>query len=217
MAKAHLRPAASTTVKRTVAPGRRPNAELRTREHLTEARNRAAVEGGRQKPLGPSRRHHAPGCLQARPHGLRAGRPPLEPGGLQKATLHVRRVKQGTPSTHSIVSDELRALRRLQRGQERKSAFVFTSEEGPPFSTAGFARMVEQAGTAPSWPSRPTHTCCSTPAVMRWPTRDTTQGRCRAISATRTFSTRCVTLNRRRRGSRISGEAERCVGFPKGV
>ena len=42
------------------------------------------------------------------------------------ATLHVRRVKQGTPATHPILGDELRALRRLQREQEPKSAFVFT-------------------------------------------------------------------------------------------
>jgi integrase len=31
------------------------------------------------------------------------------------AVLHVRRVKNGTPSTHPIQGDELRALRRLQR------------------------------------------------------------------------------------------------------
>ena len=60
-------------------------------------------------------------------------------------TLHVRRVKQGTPSTHPIVGDELRALRRLQREQDPKSPFVFTSERGAPFTTAGFARMVERA------------------------------------------------------------------------
>ena len=62
------------------------------------------------------------------------------------ATLHVRRVKQGTPSTHPILGDELRALRRLQREQEPKLPFVFTSERGGPFSTAGFARLVERAG-----------------------------------------------------------------------
>ena len=61
------------------------------------------------------------------------------------ATLHVCRVKQGTPSTHPILGDELRALRRLQREQD-KSAYVFTSERGAPFGTAGFARMVERAG-----------------------------------------------------------------------
>ena len=36
-------------------------------------------------------------------------------------------------------------LRRLQREQEPKSPFVFTSERRSPFTTAGFARMVERA------------------------------------------------------------------------
>jgi integrase len=62
------------------------------------------------------------------------------------ATLHVRRVKNGTPSAHPILVDELRVLRRLQREQEPSSPFVFTSERGAPFTTAGFARMIERAG-----------------------------------------------------------------------
>ena len=66
------------------------------------------------------------------------------------ATLHVRRLKQGTPSTHPILGDELRALRRLQREQEPKSAFVFTSERGAPFSPAGFARMMMIRGVESS-------------------------------------------------------------------
>jgi integrase len=68
------------------------------------------------------------------------------------ATLHVRRGKQGTPATHPIVGDELRALRRLQREQQPRSPFVFTSERGAPFTTAGFARMVERAGRAARLP-----------------------------------------------------------------
>jgi integrase len=63
-----------------------------------------------------------------------------------RANLAVRRVKQGSPGTHPIQGDELRALRRLQREQEHKSPFVFTSERGPPFTTAGFARLIERAG-----------------------------------------------------------------------
>ena len=66
--------------------------------------------------------------------------------GIPMQYLAVRRVKQGSPSTHPIQGDELRALRRLQREQERKSPFVITSERGSPFTTAGFARMVERAG-----------------------------------------------------------------------
>jgi type 1 fimbriae regulatory protein FimB/type 1 fimbriae regulatory protein FimE len=88
--------------------------------------------------------------LVAYRHGLRASElvdlrwDQIEFG---RGVLHVRRVKQGTPSTHPILGDELRALRRLQREQEPKSAFVFTSERGAPFSTAGFARMAERVGT----------------------------------------------------------------------
>lgn len=50
--------------------------------------------------------------------------------------LQVRRVKKGN------------ALRRLQREQAPMSPFVFTSERGSPFTTAGFARMLERAGEA---------------------------------------------------------------------
>jgi site-specific recombinase XerD len=38
----------------------------------------------------------------------------------------------------------MRALRKLQREAET-SPFVFVSERGAPFSTAGFARMLERA------------------------------------------------------------------------
>jgi site-specific recombinase XerD len=55
-------------------------------------------------------------------------------------------VKSGSPATHPIRGDELRALRKLER--ERNSPFVFTSERGAPFTTSGFARMLERAGEA---------------------------------------------------------------------
>lgn len=64
------------------------------------------------------------------------------------ANLAVRRAKEGSPSNHPIRGDELRALRRVAREQDPKSAYVFTSERGAPFTTAGFARMVERAGNA---------------------------------------------------------------------
>src|SRR6202171_6580027 len=60
---------------------------------------------------------------------------------------HVRRVKNGTPSTHPLPGDEMRALRRLQR-ESVPSPFVFVSERGSPFTTAGFARMIERAAVA---------------------------------------------------------------------
>jgi site-specific recombinase XerD len=41
----------------------------------------------------------------------------------------------------------MRALRKLQR-ESPPSPFVFTSERGAPFSTAGFAKLIERAGEA---------------------------------------------------------------------
>jgi type 1 fimbriae regulatory protein FimB/type 1 fimbriae regulatory protein FimE len=64
-----------------------------------------------------------------------------------QAVLHVRRVKSGTPGTHPLTGREMRALRRLHR-EAPKSPFVFVSERGAPFSTAGFARMLERAAEA---------------------------------------------------------------------
>ena len=45
---------------------------------------------------------------------------------LEHGLLHVRRLKNGSPATHPLTGNELRALRRLQREQELKSPFVFT-------------------------------------------------------------------------------------------
>jgi integrase len=55
---------------------------------------------------------------------------------LEHALLHVRRLKNGSPATHPLTGKELRALRRLQREQDTKSPFVFTSERGTPFTSA---------------------------------------------------------------------------------
>jgi len=146
MAKRHLRLVRPTTVKRTVTPTRRPNADLRTREHLTEAEVERLMRAAGRNRWG---HRDTTMALVTYRHGLRASELVdlrWDQVDFRTATLHVRRVKQGTPSTHPILGDELRALRRLQREQDPKSPFVFTSERGAPFSTAGFARMVERAG-----------------------------------------------------------------------
>jgi integrase len=146
MAKSHLKLVTPATVKRTVTPRRLPNAALRTREHLTEGEVERLMSVAKKNRWG---HRDATMILTAYRHGFR----PAELVDLRweqvefvSGALHVRRVKGGTPSTHPILGDEMRALRRLQRDQEPKSPFVFTSERGAPFSTAGFARMVERAG-----------------------------------------------------------------------
>jgi site-specific recombinase XerD len=142
----HLNLVSLATVKRTVMPTRVPNAELRTREYLTDAEVDRLTEAARGNRHG---HRDATMILVAYRHGLRAAElvdlrwDQIE---FASATLHVRRLKRGTPSRHPILGDELRALRRLQREQEPKSPFVFTSERSTPFTTAGFARIVERAG-----------------------------------------------------------------------
>ncbi len=55
------------------------------------------------------------------------------------AMLHVSRLKQGRAATHPLTGRELRVLRKLRRDQKPKSAFVFTSERGAPFTNRGFS------------------------------------------------------------------------------
>jgi integrase len=146
MAKSHLKLVTPTTKNRTVTPTRRRNGDLRTREYLTEAEVERLMAAARSNRWG---HRDATMILVAYRHGLRAAELVdlrWEQVEIRTATMHVRRVKQGTPSVHPIVGDELRALRRLQREQQPKSPFVFTSERGAPFTTAGFARMIERAG-----------------------------------------------------------------------
>ena len=127
------------------------------------------------------------------------------------AALHVRRVKQGTPSAHPILGDELRALRRLHREQEPKSPFVFTSEGGAPFTTAGFARMIERAGRVAKMsfkahPDMLRHACGY--ALANRGHND------RALQASLRTSGTYAIPSCRRRGSRISGESDAADYFP---
>jgi type 1 fimbriae regulatory protein FimB/type 1 fimbriae regulatory protein FimE len=195
--------------KRTVAPRRLPNADLPTREYLAPAEVESLTEAAKANRWG---HRDATMILAAYRHGLRASElADLRWDQIEFATaiLHVRRAKRGTPATHPIKGDELRALRRLQREQDPASPFVFTSERGAPFTTAGFARMVERAGRAAKFafkahPHMLRHACGT-----RSPIRATTRGRCKPISGTGTSSIPSATPNCRRRGSRIFG-VSRC-------
>jgi type 1 fimbriae regulatory protein FimB/type 1 fimbriae regulatory protein FimE len=88
--------------------------------------------------------------LMAFRHGLRAAELVSlrwENVDLASGKLFVTRVKNGSPSTHPLAGIELRALRKLQR-ESPKSPFVFVSERGSPFTTAGFRKMVARLGEA---------------------------------------------------------------------
>ena len=180
------------------APLRLPNSEYRTREHLTATEVEALTDAARKNRYGT---RDALMILVAYRHGLRASELTdlrWDQIDFQSATLHVRRVKNGSPSTHPIAGDELRQLRKLQREQDPKSPFVFTSERGSPFTTAALLAWWSVLASRPGSASRLTPTCCGTPAATPWPTRATIRGRCKPTWATETFSTRCATPSCRR-------------------
>jgi type 1 fimbriae regulatory protein FimB/type 1 fimbriae regulatory protein FimE len=144
MAKPRLKLVAPDIEKRTVAPGRAKNSELRTREYLTGREVEELMGAARRNRHG---HRDATMVLIAFRHGLRASEVldlRWDQVDFNRAVLHVRRAKQGTPSVHPLSGSELRALRRLQRESEA-SPVVFLSERGAPFTTAGFARMMERA------------------------------------------------------------------------
>jgi integrase len=129
-------------------PRRKPNAEYRSREHLTEREVGRLIEAMKGNRWG---HRDATMVLIAFRHGLRASELVdlrWDQIDLEHALLHVRRLKNGSPATHPLTGKELRALRRLEREQELKSPFVFTSERGAPFTKRGFQAMVERAGKA---------------------------------------------------------------------
>ena len=136
---------------------------LRTREYLTETEVEKLI-----KAAGTNRWGHrdATMILVAYRHGLRAS----ELVDLRWDQIDFDRARcsppgqEGTPATHPIRGDELRALRRLQREQDPRSPFVFTTERGSPFTTSGFAKLVERAGEAaglgfPAHPHMLRHAC----------------------------------------------------------
>ena len=152
MANPQLKLVVPSTDNRTVkTPLRRKNSELRTREYLTTAEVEQLMDAARTNRHG---HRDATAILVAFRHGLRCSElvdlrwSQIDYDG---SRLHVRRVKRGTPATHPLSGVELRALRRLQR-EQATSEFVFVSERGAPFSTAGFARMVERVGIAATIP-----------------------------------------------------------------
>jgi integrase len=138
MGNTHLKLVTPTIEKRTVMPRRAKNADLRTREYLTEHEIEALMAAARQNRYG---HRDATMILIAFRHGLRASEVVdlrWDQADFNRAVLHVRRTKGGSPSVHPLSGTEMRALRRLQRESQAKT----------PFTTAGFARMIERAAVA---------------------------------------------------------------------
>ena len=140
---------APTTVNCTVAL-RRPNAELRPREHLTTDEVEKLINAASSNRQG---QRDALMVLLAFRHGLRAAEvcdlrwEQIDFSSAQPCTSAA--LSDGTPATHP--PDWQRDASVAQASTElpgAPGAFVFVSERGAPLSAPGFSRMVERAGRA---------------------------------------------------------------------
>jgi type 1 fimbriae regulatory protein FimB/type 1 fimbriae regulatory protein FimE len=128
-------------------PPRKPkNSERRSREYLTDTEvekiRKAAKSLGRH-----GLRDDALIFIMFR-HGLRVSEVIAlcwDQIDLKKGLLHVKRLKNGLPSTHPIRGTELRLLRQLQR-EYSDSPYIFISERKSPLTDRVVRHIIARAG-----------------------------------------------------------------------
>jgi type 1 fimbriae regulatory protein FimB/type 1 fimbriae regulatory protein FimE len=152
MALAELLPFPATG--NTKGPRRRPNTELRPREHLTPNEVEQLIAIARARGRGRCRQRDAAAILICYSHGLRVSELVSlrwSQFDLNDGVVHIKRAKNGRPSTQPLRGPELRALRQLRRlwpdGQ-----FVLQTESETPWTEAGFRKMLARTGEAAGFP-----------------------------------------------------------------
>ena len=137
---------APTTVNGKVPPRRRRNAELRSREYLTQDEVNRLMDAA-----GKIGRHGHRDCtliLIAFSHALRVSELVSlrwDQVDLKQGLLHVNRAKNGSPSTHPLSGPEIRALRRLQRDYP-DTPYIFVTERKGPLTAASARKVIGRAG-----------------------------------------------------------------------
>ena len=130
----------------TLPPRRQRNADVRSREHFTPDEVDRLISAAGQ--VGRHGHRDATLLLMAYRHGLRVSELVAlrwDQVDLKGGLLHVRRLKNGTPSSHPLRGPELRALRRLQRENEG-GVYLFMTGRGSPITTATVRKLVQRAG-----------------------------------------------------------------------
>jgi type 1 fimbriae regulatory protein FimE len=128
--------------------GRKKNLELRSREHLTPDEVERVIAAARLR--GRYGNRDALLIMLAYRHGLRASELITlrwDQIDYKAGTLHVNRLKQGSPSTHPIRGPEIRLLHAWQHDQGG-ATYVFNSERGGPLTRASVHYVVTRAGIA---------------------------------------------------------------------
>lgn len=140
--------------RRVAPPRKRPNAEVRGREYLTEEEvdelRRAAGRVGRHG------HRDATMILIAYTHGMRASEVCAlrwDQVDLKAMTVFVRRRKGSVSGTHPLRKVERDAIKKL-KGERR--GLVFRNERGDGVSESSFRKVVGRAGELAGW-SFPAH------------------------------------------------------------
>ena len=133
-------------------PIRPKNQEVRSREHLLPDEVSALMKAASQ--VGRHRLRDRMLILIAYRHGLRVSELvelKWDQVDLKRAQMHVNRLKNGSPATHPIESDELRLLRRLKR-EYPDTPFLFTTERGGPLTRSTVSKLLSRAGREAGMP-----------------------------------------------------------------
>ena len=130
--------------------GKSPNAstydQVRPREYLTAREVEGMIKTA--KAVGRHGHRDSTLILLAYRHGLRISELVClqwSQVDFSQATLHVNRLKRGTPAIHPLHSPELRALRKLQKDYP-ESTYLFVSERRGPLSADAARHIIERAG-----------------------------------------------------------------------
>jgi site-specific recombinase XerD len=133
-------------------PARQRNSDRRPREHLTPGEVDQLIATAKQH--GRYGHRNSTAILIAYTHGLRVSElvtltwPQID---FAEGVIHVRRVKNGRPSTQPLRGGEIRALRQLRRDWP-VGQFVLQSERGGPWTAAGFRKTLAAIGAAAGFP-----------------------------------------------------------------
>jgi type 1 fimbriae regulatory protein FimB/type 1 fimbriae regulatory protein FimE len=124
------------------------NSDVRSREYLTAAEIKVLKSAASKAPLNGFRDRWLVSIIYA--HALRVSEAcdlRWDQVDLQRAKLHVNRLKNGDPSVHYLEGEELRALRQLRR-EHPDSDFVFNSQRQGPLSARQVHTIIARAGEA---------------------------------------------------------------------
>jgi type 1 fimbriae regulatory protein FimB/type 1 fimbriae regulatory protein FimE len=125
---------------------RRPkNADVRTREYLTQPEVAALIKAAKGGRWG---QRDATLIMVMERHGLRVSEAIAlrwDAVDFKAGTIAITRIKRGTPSTHYLKGPEMRALRDLRRDWPA-SPFLFCSERGGPMTADNVRKLVSKAG-----------------------------------------------------------------------